>query len=279
MNRITVPLPRPGLIGLLAILTAAPAASGQQVELRLGGDPGDVHTYAIDGTQSFQLPEEFGGEQSVRITMTVDAELTEVRADTLVYGLTVREPNVELSSGAAGGQTPDLSELEGAKFIQILTASGDAVEFTPPETLGQAGAGIAQSLSQFGSLPLPPGRVAVGDSWSDTARTEGAMGLPAEGDMVTISTITLTGVSEEGGVTIADLSIESDFAFEPAADAEGQPEVDMSGALVQNVRFDVTHGLILGRSAASDFTANLSGGGIPGDVSIYGTSESTITRQ
>jgi len=275
-RRYTLGLPI--LAGLTAVAAIAPAATAQQVELRLKGSPGDMGSYAIDATRSFQLPDEFGGEQTMHATMTVHSRVAEVKADTIHYTLTVEEPSVDFV-GASGAQTPDLSVFENQEFTVVLTAKGEAVDFVTPEGLGEGGAAVAASLSQFGSLPLPAAAVGVGDTWSDTARTDGAMGLPASGEMVTISTITVTGISEKGGATIADLSVEAEFAFEPAADTEGEPEVDMTGAVVSNVRFDATNGVILGSSSASDFAADISGAGVPGPISIYGTSETTVTRQ
>jgi hypothetical protein len=275
-RRYTLGLPI--LAGLTAIAVIAPAATAQQVELRLKGSPGDTGSYAIDATRSFQLPDEFGGEQTLHATMTVHSRVAEVKADTIYYTLTVEEPSVDFI-GANGGQTPDLSMFENQEFTVVLTTQGEAVDFVSPDGLGQAGAAVAASLSQFGSLPLPAAAVGVGDSWSDTTWTDGAMGLPASGQMVTISTITVTGISEKGGATIADLSVEAEFVFEPTADTEGEPEVDMTGAVVSNVRFDATNGVILGSSSASDFAADISGVGVLGSISIYGTSETTVTRQ
>ena len=275
-RRYTLALPI--LAGLTAIATLATVVDAQEVDLRLKGSPGDMGSYAVDATRSFQLPDEFGGEQTLHATMTVHSTVADVKADTIHYTLTVEDPSVEFS-GAGGAQSPDLSMFEDQEFTVVLTANGEAVDFVSPEGLGQGGATVAASLSQFGSLPLPGAAVGVGDSWSDTTRADGAMGLPASGEMITISTVTVTGISEKGGITIADLSVEAEFAFEPAADAEGEPEVDMTGAVVSNVRFDATNGVILGSSSASDFAADISGAGVPGPISIYGTSETTVTRQ
>lgn len=264
----------PILAGLTTFLAAAPAATAQQVELRLKGSVGDVTSYSIEAMQNIQLPDEFGGEQSMQASMTVESRVTEVRGDTLVRVLTVKDPVIE------GTQQIDMTGVAGKEFTQEITMTGQTVSFASPEGLGAGGASVASSLEQFGSLRLPTKAVGVGDSWTDTVRAEGApLGLPAEGEMVTVSTITVTGISEDAGNTIADLSVESAVLFEPAADSAAGMDIEMTSDVVSNVRFDATNGVILGSSSASDFAASISGAGVPGPISIYGNTESTVTRQ
>ena len=276
-RRYTIGLPV--LAALTAIATTVPAAAAQQVELRLKGSPGDTSAYAADLSQSVLLPDQYGGEMTIHTTMTVQSRVTDVKGDTLFLTLSVTEPEVDMV-GTGGAQTPDLSVLDGKEFTQVITTSGEAVDFVAPEELGQAGATIAASLSQFGSLPLPDGPVGVGDTWTDTVRSDGVpLGLPVAGEMVTVNTITLKELSEEGGSTIASLVVEAAVVFEPAPDSDGQMDFEMVSDVVSNLRFDVTRGVLLGTSSASDFEATVSGPMVPEPISFYGTSETTITRK
>ncbi len=264
--------------GLTTIVAIAPAANAQQVELRLKGSEGETASYSVDLSQSLLLPDQYGGETTMHSTMTLQSRVAEVRADTLYLALSVIEPAFEII-GANGAQSPNLSMLEGKEFTQIITMRGEAVDFVAPEGLGEAGAGIASSLSQFGSLPLPAGPVSVGDTWTDTLRSDGVpLGLPVAGEMVTVNTITLERLSEEGGSTIAHLMVEGLVVFEPAGGADGQMELELTSDVVSNLRFDVTRGVLLGTSSASDFEAVVSGAVLPEPISFYGTAETLVTR-
>ena len=268
----------PLVAGLAAVAAVSPAATAQQVELRLKGSPGDTAAYSVALTQSVMLPDQYGGETSVNTTMTIRSRVSDVKADTMYLAFSVTHPEVELIGGS-GSQTPDLSIIDGKEFTQVITTSGDVVDFVPPEGLGQAAASIASSLSQFGSLPLPAGAVSVGDTWVDTVRSDAVpLGLPIAGQMVTVNTITLAGLTQEGGSRIADLQVQAVVTFEPAAGAGGPMELEMVSDVVTNLRFDVTRGVLLGTSSASDFEATVSGIGVPEPITLYGTSETTISR-
>ena len=264
--------------GLATVTALAPAATAQQVELRLKGSPGDTSAYSVALTQSVLLPDQYGGETTVNTTMTIQSRVSEVKADTMYLAFTVTEPEVELLR-EGGGQTPDLSIVDGKEFTQVITTSGDVVDFVAPKDLGESGASIASSLSQFGSLPLPAGAVSVGDSWVDTVRSDAVpLGLPVAGAMVTVNKITLAGLSKEGGSTIASLQVEGIVTFEPAGEPGAAMELEMVSDVVTNIRFDVTRGVLLGTSSASDFEATVSGAVVPEPISIYGTAETTVSR-
>lgn len=276
-RRYTIGLPV--LAGLVAFAAHAPVAAAQQVELRLQGSPGQTTVYAVDLTQSLLLPDQYGGETNMHSSMTLNSRVSDVKGDTIHLALSITDPSFEVV-GTGGAQSPDLSMVEGKEFTQVITTKGESVDFVAPEGLGQAGASVASSLSQFGALPLPDGPVSVGDSWSDTIRSDGVpMGLPVDGEMVTVSTITLQKLSEEGGSTIADLAIEAQVVFEPAPESDGQMDFEMISDVASNLRFDVTNGVLIANSSASEFEAIVSGAMVPEPITFYGTAETTITRQ
>lgn len=265
----------PHLLALVAALVAAPAVIAQQqgpVTLRLNGNRGDANTYRFEQDISLRMPPELGGATEVKSLLVLSQTLQGTRGDTLRYEAQVRDVAVEMEPSPTG-EDLDFSQFKGQRFTVVTDRRGDILAIS-----GAAGPGaeqLQQSIRQVGFPTLPRGPVRVGDTWTDTTRIDAsAMALPAEGEIVSVNRATLKGLSRSGAATVADLTVETTFHFEPGARAMPGMSVQMRGSRADNVRFDVTNGRYMSAAGQQDFTLNMSIPGAAGSLSIQGTARS-----
>ena len=252
-------------------MSAHAAADVQQspITLRLDPENGETHVYRYRQNIDIDLPPEFGGAQAVRSNLLLHQTARGSRGDTLRMIHEVREVDVDVSGR---GDAMDFSRFEGQRFDATVTRRGEIVRLDP---LGEAPTGVGQlreSMRQVGFPLLPPRPVAVGDSWVDTTRVEaGTMGVPADGDVVSVNRTTLERLGEEGDRTVAHLSVVSSFGFEPRRGGMVGMNVEIRGAARDSVRFDVSDGKFLEAGGRQNFVMNMSIPGSPGAITIRAT--------
>ncbi len=261
---------------LLAIL---PGVSGaQQITLRLDATPGQTHSYRFVQDLDFRMPPEFGGDQQLRSFLLLDQTADRLSGDTIHYRNVVRDISVDME-GSAGAGDLDFSQFEGQTFTSSVTRRGEVVALEMGEGVGVSDQ-VEHALRQMGFPLLPEAPVRVGQSWTDTTRVDAAaMAVPAEGEIVSISRTTLQGLGRQGGSQVAELRVETTFAFEPGARALPGMRVEMTGNRTDDVRFDVTAGRFLDAIGEQDFVLNMTMPGASGTFAIQGTARSQASLE
>lgn len=251
-----------------------PSLQEEPVTLRLEARPGETAAYRYAQEIDLRMPPEFGGDQRVVSRLVVRQRAERVREESIRYLSEVREVSVEMAGGPAAEEL-DFSRFEGQRFHMTLDRRGRLQEIAP---IGQPGPGfeqLEQSMRQIGFPVLPEDPVTVGESWVDTTRVDAAaMALPAAGEIVSISRATLRGISRDGGTTVADLLVETDFHFEPGGGAMPGMQVEVTGSREDEVRFDVARGRFLEADGTQEFRMRMAIPGARSSLSIEGTATS-----
>lgn len=261
---------RMALVAAALLLSAAPASAQEApVVLRLTPQQGQSLTYRYEQDVDIDLPPEFGGSQAVRSRLVLEQTARGVRGDTLRYTTRVHEVSVDVNGG---GDALDFSRFEGQAFDATMTRRGEIVRLRPQ---GQAPSGVEQieeSMRQVGFPLLPPAAVRVGESWTDTTRVEaGTMGVPADGDIVSVNRTTLERLTREGERTVAHLSVSTRFGFEPRRGGLAAMNVEVTGSARDTVRFDVTGGKYLDAGGRQNFVMDMSMPGSSGSLVVRAT--------
>lgn len=253
---------------------AALGAQEGPVTLRLEARRGDTSAYRFQQRIDLQMPPEFGGRQEVGSLLVVGQRVERVDEDSIRYLAEVRDVTVEMDSAPMGSDL-DFSRFEGQRFRMTLSRGGELLSVEPVEGTAPGAAQLQQSIRQVGFPTLPRGPVRVGDTWVDTTRVDAsAMALPAAGEIVSVNRTTLRRLLSAGGATVAELTVETAFRFEPAARPMPAMQVDVSGTRSDTVRFDVTGGRFLTSSGSQSFEMTMAIPGASGSLSIQGTATS-----
>lgn len=257
-----------------------PATAGLEVpqerpvRLRLEARPGEAATYRYLQEIDLRMPREFGGDQRVESRLVVRQRAERVEETSIGYLGEVREVTVEMA-GSPSADELDFSRFEGQRFRMTLDRRGRLQGIT---AIGDPGPGfeqLEQSMRQIGFPVLPPGPVRVGESWVDTARIDAAaMALPATGEIVSVSRVTLERLSRIDGRTVAELAVHTDFHFEPSGGAMPGMQVEVTGRRQDEVRFDVDRGRFLEARGNQEFELRMTIPGAPSSLSIGGTARS-----
>lgn len=263
----------PALTAALLLAVLPHVSGAQEVTLRLDPTPGQTQTYRFEQDLDFRMPPEFGGDQQLRSFLLLDQTADRLSADTIHYENVVRDISVDME-GSTGAGDLDFSQFKGQTFTSAVTRRGEVVALEMGEGMAVSDQ-VEHALRQMGFPLLPDAPVRVGQSWTDTTRVDAAaMAVPAEGEIVSISRTTLRGIGRQGGSQVAELRVETTFAFEPGARALPGMRVEMTGNRADDVRFDVTAGRFLEATGQQDFVLNMTMPGASGTFAIRGTARS-----
>lgn len=256
-------IPTPGVLSAPA--APVPVPREQPVTLRLDPAQGETLTYRFRQDVNLDLPPQFGGgTRAVRARLLLRQTARDVRGDTLRLRTLVREASVDMNGSR---DAMNFSRFEGQRFDASVTRRGELVRLEP---LGRAPSGVGQveeSVRQIGFPLLPPRPVEVGDAWVDTTRVEaGTLGVPADGDVISVHRTTLERLTNDGGRQVAHLSLRTRFGFEPRRGGMVGMNVETSGSARDTVRFDVDDGKFLSASGRQELVMNLS---LPGSSSAF----------
>jgi len=259
-------------ISLAAVL---PAAQDGPVLLQLSARTGETDTYRYEQNVNLQLPPEFGGAQSIATMLVLSQTAMDVSGDRIQYLAEIKDVSVEMTENPLGADL-DFAKYKGQQFDMSMTRQGELVGLEMAGT-NPAAQQIQQSMRQVGFPQLARNPVRVGDTWTDTTRADAnGMGVPVDGDIVSVNQTTLERLTELGERTIANLRVETTFTFQPRAQAGlGGMSVEMTGTRSDDVRFDVTNGRFIVGAGSQSFTLNIGMAGLGGGFLIEGNSRSS----
>lgn len=262
--------------------SAAVAQEAGPVTLELKAEEGETSVYRFQSSTHITPPPGMGIETTADAFVIMSNAVEEVVGDTLrmsasidSFSLELASDNEQMSSQLRQAEEQSRKRMKGETFEVAVTRRGEIVE------MGSVGGGGVRQLDRsfrelaFATLPAEP--VTVGESWT-SRRTSGtsSFGIPVQGEVVTETTSTLSRIFRRGGSRVAEISVESTFAFEPDTAASSAMEVDMEGSSARTIHFDIEEGRFLSSSGAQDFTVHLSmAGQAGGSVTIQGSSESS----
>lgn len=275
------PAPRATRLLALALSGAAVLAGGllaqeetRPVMLRLDSREGASVTYVYEQAVDLIMPDEFGGEQTIRSSMILAQTTREITDEVIRLVTEVVDLSVE-ASGFPLAEQLDASAMRGRQFDMEVTRQGRLVDIGLTSADAAAGQ-IQQSLRQVGFPVLAAEPVRPGDTWQDTIHADpGSMGVPVDGTIVYVNHTTLERLSGAEGAVVAHLLVETTFRFEPGDVSLVGLSVEMSGSRADAVRFDVTNGRFLAARGQQDFTMSMAVAGSSGSFSVEGTARSS----
>jgi hypothetical protein len=265
---MALPLARGGGAPATAVAQEGP------VMLQLSARTGETDTYRYEQNVNLQLPAEFGGAQSIASRLVLSQTAMSVSDDRIQYLAEIKDVSVEMTENPLGADL-DFSKYKGQQFDMAMTRQGQllGLEMAGANPAAQQ---IQQSMRQVGFPQLAGSPVRVGDTWTDTTRADAAgMGVPVDGDIISINRTTLERLTELGERTIANLSVQTTFTFQPRAEAGLGMSVEMIGSRSDDVRFDVTNGRFIVSAGSQSFTLNIGMAGLGGGFLIEGDSRSS----
>jgi hypothetical protein len=228
----------------LALLVATPLAvaplRAQGVEYAIGTTKYRVNT-TTKGSQSSPMGNaQF--EVALREQLTVN--ISKHAKDTVRAQLTL--DSIALKSS---GPTPDVSKLNGTKFVSLLSPTGKFYSTKAPENIDPSLATVLEGVGRF--LPSFRGNIAQGLSWSDTTTakvTQQGMDL----DRTTVSNYTVAGDTTIGGEKAYRVKRITSVKAAGSGSMQGTP-VSMASTGSSNGAFFITpKGVYLGAVSTDD---------------------------
>jgi hypothetical protein len=228
----------------VALLVAAPFAASplraQGVEYAAGTTRYRVTT-TTKGSQMSPMGNaqfEVGLREQLTVNISKHAKDT-IRAQVTLDSITLKST----------GPSPDVSKLNGTKFVSLVSPTGKFYSTKPPEGVDPALGQVLEGVGRF--LPAFRGNIAPGLSWADTSTAKvSQQGMDL--DRTTVSNYTVTGDTTIGGEKAFRVKRTTSVKAAGSGSMQGNP-VSMASTGTSNGAFFLTpKGVYLGGVSTDD---------------------------
>jgi hypothetical protein len=217
--------------------------------------------------------------QSTKVDITTAMLVTAAIADAsgnLGVGITIDSLAITLPPGAPAPAAAELAAARGKTVRLVTSPQGQMVSLTPPDSATALVQQVTQGFREF--LPLlPPGSLAAGTTWSDSA----TMTTPTQIGPATVHTTRqhrVLGWEDHGGARALHLTTISAYTLSGSGEAQGQT-IEVSGGGQRTAdSFVSAAGVYLGGtlSDSSLVNANVVSAGMV--IPVRTTTRSSLTR-
>lgn len=261
-------LPDPGTGSAVSAASLAQPAD-RQLLLRLQATEGESATYRYETRASLTPPPGMGAPTNVATTMVLRRTVESATPDSLRYRARIEDFGIEVSSqdDATSRQLEQVADRArenavGSRFWMTVTRRGEMVRLRRGDGETVGGSGVEQALRQVSFPTLPPGPVAVGESWRSVDSLDASsFGAPIAGTILAETRATLDSVDRTGERPVAVLRVEGSYELRPDTAAAGMITGEMRGSSTGTARFDVEAGRFLTSEGTRDVTFDLSAPG------------------